>query len=85
MTTSTNTTTTESLPTPVIMTVNTDNNTGVRANTSSKAVGDVITAASLAQMAGVLQDLLSHNHTFYDDYTTVCECQCQCDCTRGTL
>jgi hypothetical protein len=52
---------------------------------STKATGDVISADTLAQMAGVLSDLLTHNHTFYDDYTTVCECQCQCDCTRGTL
>ena len=87
--TSTNTVVTESLPTPVIMatysTHDSSANSAVRAVPSTKATGDVISADTLAQMAGVLSDLLSHNHTFYDDYTTVCECQCQCDCTRGTL
>ena len=85
MTTSTNTATTESLPTPIIEAANSGGNSNVRSTPAPKNTGDVITAASLAQMAGVLQDLLSHNHTFYDDYTTVCDCQCQCDCSRGTL
>jgi len=52
---------------------------------SDKAVGASISADTFQQMLNVLSDLVSHNHTFYDDYTTVCECQCQCDCSRGTL
>jgi hypothetical protein len=83
--TSTNTVITESLPTPISMATTSAGNSAVRAVPATKAAGDVITADTLAQMAGVLQDLLSHNHTFYDDYTTVCDCQCQCDCSRGTL
>lgn len=83
--TSTNTVVTESLPTPISMATQSSNNGPVRSAPNTKNAGDVITADTLAQMAGVLQDLLSHNHTFYDDYTTVCDCQCQCDCSRGTL
>ena len=52
---------------------------------SDKAAGNSISADTFQQMLNVLSDLVSHNHTFYDDYTTVCECQCQCDCSRGTL
>lgn len=56
-----------------------------RSGASDKAAGNTITADSYQSMLNVLQDLLAHSHTFYDDYTTVCECQCQCDCNRGTL
>jgi hypothetical protein len=52
---------------------------------TSKAVGDQISADTFRQMLDVLENLQSHNHIFYDDYTTVCECQCQCACGRGTL
>jgi hypothetical protein len=82
--TSTNTVA-ESLPTPISMATTSAGNSAVRAVPAATSAGNVITAASLAQMAGVLQDLLTHNHTFYDDYTTVCECQCDCACSRGTL
>jgi len=44
-----------------------------------------ISANTYRQMLDVLESLATHNHIFYDDYTTVCECQCQCDCSRGTL
>ena len=36
-------------------------------------------------MLTILQNLSTHNHIFYDDYTTVCDCQCQCNCNRGTV
>lgn len=52
---------------------------------AQKSTGNVITAADYQNMITVLNNLTSHSHTFYDDYTTVCQCQCQCDCTRGTL
>jgi hypothetical protein len=52
---------------------------------TSKATGDTVTADTYRQMLDVLEALASHNHIFYDDYTTVCECQCQCACSRGTL
>ena len=51
----------------------------------TKNPGDTITADTFRNMLNVLESLASHNHIFYDDYTTVCECQCQCDCSRGTL
>jgi hypothetical protein len=56
-----------------------------RAGSANVAAGDSITASRYQAMINVLEDLISHSHTFYDDYTTVCECQCQCDCSRGTL
>jgi hypothetical protein len=52
---------------------------------ADKAVNDTITADTFRQMLDVLEQLASHNHIFYDDYTTVCECQCQCACSRGTF
>lgn len=52
---------------------------------ADKSASNTITADTYQQMLNVLADLISHNHTFYDDYTTVCDCQCQCACTRGTL
>ncbi len=52
---------------------------------SDKTAGQTITADTFNQMINVLETLASHNHIFYDDYTTVCECQCQCACNRGTL
>ena len=58
---------------------------GVRSGATNTAIGNTITSDTFQQMLNVLEDLVAHNHTFYDDYTTVCECQCQCDCGRGTL
>jgi len=54
-------------------------------STWQKPAGDTITADTFQQMLTVLESLATHNHIFYDDYTTVCDCQCQCDCHRGTL
>ena len=51
----------------------------------TKSSGNTITADTYRQMLDILESLASHNHIFYDDYTTVCECQCQCACSRGTL
>jgi len=39
---------------------------------------DEITANTFLAMVDVLQELSSHSHIFYDDYSTVCQCQCQC-------
>lgn len=50
-----------------------------------KAAEADITADTFKQMLDVLEALATHNHTFYDDYNTVCECQCQCQCSRGTF
>lgn len=47
--------------------------------------GTVISAVNYRNMANILNNLASHNHIFYDDYTTVCDCQCQCNCNRGTV
>jgi hypothetical protein len=55
-----------------------------RSAPENKAVNQAITANTYIQMLDVLEDLIGHNHTFYDDYTTVCDCQCQCGGGRGT-
>jgi len=47
--------------------------------------GSLVTAQNYKNMANILNNLASHNHVFYDDYTTVCDCQCQCNCNRGTV
>jgi hypothetical protein len=59
--------------------------TGGGSTPPNKSAGDLITADTFRQMLDVLESLQSHNHIFYDDYTTVCECQCQCQCSRGTF
>jgi hypothetical protein len=59
--------------------------TSVNSDVPAKNSGDNITADTYRQMLDVLEQLASHNHIFYDDYTTVCECQCACACGRGTL
>lgn len=55
------------------------------AYTGSAGGGTLITAQNYKNMANILNNLASHNHVFYDDYTTVCDCQCQCNCNRGTV
>lgn len=48
-------------------------------------VGQAITASTYQQMLNILDELVTHTHVFYDDYTTACNCNCNCDCTRGIL
>lgn len=48
---------------------------------SAKATTDTITAAHFTEMLDIVDSLVSHGHTFYDDYSTNCQCQCQ----RGSL
>ena len=44
-----------------------------------------ITDQTFKQMLDVLNELVSHTHIFYDDYSTACNCNCNCACTRGIL
>lgn len=46
---------------------------------------DLVKADHLLKAANVLYYLRNHYHSFYDDYTAVCQCVCQCLCNRGTL
>lgn len=66
------------------MTIVTDTTSAVTsgsANTTPKATGDVIDAASFRQMVDLLDTLVNHQHTFSDDYTS----NCQCNCGRGSI
>lgn len=47
------------------------------------AAGTSVQPAQLVQMLNVLESLLSHTHTYYDDYGS--NCNCNCNCTRGSL
>ena len=47
--------------------------------------GTAIDNQTYVDMLSVLESLLSHTHTFYDDYGTACNCNCNCNCTRGTI
>jgi len=67
------------------MAIENTTNISTREGAPVKSAGETIGANTFTQMLNVLEDLVAHNHTFYDDYTTVCECQCDCDCGRGTL
>jgi hypothetical protein len=48
---------------------------------AGKAAGETITAAHFTQMLDIVDTLVSHGHTFTDDYNSNCQCQCQ----RGSL
>lgn len=48
---------------------------------ATKTSTDTITAAHFTQMLDIVDSLVTHGHTFYDDYSTNCECQCG----RGSL
>lgn len=60
---------------------NTNNNTNSLTNVSEVSPGDEITADTFQEMLDTLDALVSHNHTYTDDYTTNCEC----NCGRGKL
>lgn len=52
---------------------------------ADKASTTLIQASTFNSMLDVLSSLTAHTHTFYDDYTTVCQCQCACPSNRGLL
>lgn len=65
---------------------NEDVSTAVTSGTPADVVEQTkIEAQTFRDMLTVLENLATHTHTFYDDYTTVCQCQCQCACNRGTV
>jgi len=64
--------------------VSSTQNKSTSAQPANAAKGGLIRANTYQTMMDVLNQLVNHNHTFYDDYTTVCDCQCQCQCGRGT-
>lgn len=45
--------------------------------------GQPLRSTTIVQMAAVLESLLNHTHTYYDDYGS--NCNCNCNCTRGSL
>ena len=47
--------------------------------------GDAIDDKTFQDMLAVLNELVSHTHIFYDDYSTACNCNCNCACTRGIM
>lgn len=49
------------------------------------APGDTVDDQTFQQMLAILNELVSHTHIFYDDYSTACDCNCACDCTRGIV
>lgn len=61
-----------------------DENTAAPAATPVTSGNDV-SAATFQEMLAVLNELVSHTHIFYDDYSTACNCNCNCACTRGIL
>lgn len=49
------------------------------------AAGAQVSVATYQSMLNVLNELVSHTHIFYDDYSTACNCNCNCNCSRGIL
>lgn len=60
---------------------NTSTKTTTETNPGTKAVGDLVDAASFKKMVTILDQLRDHTHTYTDNYTTNCEC----NCGRGSL
>ena len=52
---------------------------------STVNTGDTIDDKTFQDMLAVLNELVSHTHIFYDDYSTACNCNCNCNCTRGII
>jgi hypothetical protein len=59
--------------------------TGTKISVGERKTGDDITANTFIEMVDILEELASHTHIFYDDYSTVCQCQCQCGGGRGVV
>lgn len=49
------------------------------------AAGGEVDDKTFQDMLAVLNELVSHTHIFYDDYSTACNCNCNCACSRGIL
>lgn len=47
--------------------------------------GQDVSAATFINMIDVLNELVSHTHVFFDDYSTACNCNCNCACSRGII
>ena len=49
--------------------------------------GTPITAAMFDDILDAMKDILDHNHTYVDAYSSNCNCNCNCNCqcSRGTL
>lgn len=56
---------------------------------SEPSAGSDMSRATIDQMLGIMDTLLSHTHVFFDDYATACDStpttNCASTCTRGTL
>lgn len=57
--------------------------TGTGHSVPATPQGGTVQATSINQMMLVLESLLGHTHTYYDDYGS--NCNCNCNCTRGSL
>lgn len=59
--------------------------TTVAPDATPVSTGQEIDEQTFKDMLAVLNELVSHTHIFYDDYSTACNCNCNCACTRGIL
>ena len=50
-----------------------------------KVATDEITPDTFLKMLDVLEEIVTHNHTMADQYTTVCQCQCDDGCGKNPL
>lgn len=59
--------------------------TSAKVAPGSKVATNDISADTFRQMIDVLEEIVTHNHTMADQYTTVCQCQCDCSCGKNPL
>jgi len=65
---------------------NTTTKTSPSGPVPDKQKREKVEAETFKKMLDILDDLLSHDHYFTDNYGSACQCQCACNCQcRGIL
>jgi hypothetical protein len=59
--------------------------TAVQTLPAAQSADNPVQAQVFQDMLTILNELVSHTHIFYDDYSTACNCNCNCNCSRGIL
>jgi hypothetical protein len=67
------------------MSESTSTKTTAAGTVATVTAGNEVNAATFQNMLSILNELVSHTHIFYDDYSTACNCNCNCNCSRGIL
>lgn len=67
------------------MSENLSTKTTTTAAVTNVIAGHTVSAATFQQMLSILNELASHTHIMYDDYSTACNCNCAAGIFGGTF